>query len=136
MFTHFSVAFCNLQTRDEFSDLTKDLEKVVGQIRNCDSKLHQVTHRLDILNQRPRYELCLDQVSVSPSSYSYDIVAVRSTESHKLHVNSQLLPLWIYDGFNPLLLFLLLQPYFNLTLEKHDLTKMAAGLRPILKRSQ
>ncbi|XP_031152162.1 tektin-B1-like isoform X1 [Sander lucioperca] len=76
------------RTRDEFSDLTKDLEKVVGQIRNCDSKLHQVTHRLDILNQRPRYELCLDQ------------------------------------------------PYFNLTLEKHDLTKMAAGLRPILKRSQ
>ncbi|XP_028453831.1 tektin-B1 isoform X3 [Perca flavescens] len=76
------------RTRDEFSDLTKDIEKVVGQLRNYDSKLHQVTHRLDILNQRPRHELCLDQ------------------------------------------------PYFSLTLEKHDLTKMAAGLRPILKRSQ
>ncbi|XP_039675339.1 tektin-B1-like isoform X3 [Perca fluviatilis] len=76
------------RTRDEFSDLTKDIEKVVGQLRNCDSKLHQVTHRLDILNQRPRHELCLDQ------------------------------------------------PYFSLTLEKHDLTKMAAGFRPILKRSQ
>ncbi|XP_034747513.1 tektin-B1-like isoform X1 [Etheostoma cragini] len=76
------------RTRDEFSDLTKDIEKLVGQIRNCDSKLHQVTHRLDILNQRPRHELCLDQ------------------------------------------------PYFSFTLEKHDLTKMAAGLRPILKRSQ
>ncbi|XP_032392033.1 tektin-B1 isoform X2 [Etheostoma spectabile] len=76
------------RTRDEFSDLTKDTEKLVGQIRNCDSKLHQVNHRLDILNQRPRHELCLDQ------------------------------------------------PYFSFTLEKHDLTKMAAGLRPILKHSQ
>ncbi|XP_059206442.1 uncharacterized protein LOC131985389 [Centropristis striata] len=76
------------QIRDEISDLTKDIQKVVGQIRNCDSKLHQATHRLDILNQRPRRELCLDE------------------------------------------------PHFSLTLEKQDLEKMAAGLQPILKRSQ
>ncbi|XP_044026711.1 tektin-4-like isoform X2 [Siniperca chuatsi] len=74
--------------REEISDQTKDIEKVVGQIRNCDSKLHRATHCLDILNQRPRHELCLDQ------------------------------------------------PYISLTLEKYDLTKMAAGLCPILKRSQ
>lgn len=59
-----------LQIRDEISDVTKDIQKVAGQIGNCDSKLHQATHRLDILNQRPGRELCLDQVSVSPSTYS------------------------------------------------------------------
>ncbi|XP_054462525.1 uncharacterized protein LOC129097643 [Anoplopoma fimbria] len=74
--------------RDEMSDQTKDIQKVVGQIRNCDCKLHQATQRLDILHQRPRHELCLDQ------------------------------------------------PLFSLTLEKHDLANMAAGLHPILKRSQ
>ncbi|XP_051245962.1 uncharacterized protein LOC127357661 [Dicentrarchus labrax] len=76
------------QIRDEIADLTTDVQKLLGQIRNCDSKLHKVTHRLDILNQRPRRELCLDQ------------------------------------------------PYISLTLEKHDLVKMAAGLRPVLMRSQ
>ncbi|XP_070778247.1 tektin-B1-like [Enoplosus armatus] len=75
------------QIKDEISDLTKDIQQVVGQIRNCDSKLHQATHRLDVLNQRPRLELCLDQ------------------------------------------------PYVSLSLEKRDLTRMAAGLCPILKRS-
>ncbi|XP_018553536.1 uncharacterized protein LOC108898145 [Lates calcarifer] len=74
--------------KDEISDLTKDIQRVTGQIRNCDSKLHQATHRLDILNQRPRRELCMDQ------------------------------------------------PHISLTLEKYDLTKMAAGLHPVLKRSQ
>lgn len=77
MFAHYSVAFCNLQIRDEMCDLTKDIQKVLGQIRNCDSKQHQVTHRLDILNQRPRRELCLDQVSVPSST---DTVVVRNTE--------------------------------------------------------
>ncbi|XP_056255193.1 uncharacterized protein LOC130183628 [Seriola aureovittata] len=76
------------QIKGEISDLTNDIQKVTGQIRNCDSKLHQATHRLDILNQRPRHELCLDQ------------------------------------------------PHFSLTLEKYDLTKMAAGLHPVLKQSQ
>lgn len=57
-------AFCNLQIREEISDVTQDIQKVVGQIRNCDSKLHQATFCLDILSQRPRHELCLDQVSV------------------------------------------------------------------------
>ncbi|XP_060916293.1 tektin-B1-like [Labrus mixtus] len=46
---------------DEISDLTKDIQRVTVQIRNCDQKLHQATHRLEILNQRPRLELCLDQ---------------------------------------------------------------------------
>ncbi|XP_029299563.1 LOW QUALITY PROTEIN: uncharacterized protein LOC115016036 [Cottoperca gobio] len=76
------------RTRDEISDLTKDIQKVSVQISNCTSKLHQATHRLDILHQRPRRELCLDQ------------------------------------------------PLFSVRLEKHDLEIMAAGLRPILKRSQ
>ncbi|XP_022602814.1 uncharacterized protein LOC111223074 [Seriola dumerili] len=76
------------QIKGEISDLTNDIQKVTGQIRNCDSKLHQATHRLDILNQRPRHELCLDQ------------------------------------------------PHFSLTLEKYDLTKMAAELHPVLKHSQ
>ncbi|XP_075961756.1 tektin-2-like [Anarhichas minor] len=74
--------------RDEMSDRTKDVQKVVGRIRKCDSQLHQATQRLDLLHQRPRRELCLDL------------------------------------------------PLFSLTLEKRDLANMAAGLRPILKRSQ
>ncbi|XP_042290770.1 tektin-B1-like [Thunnus maccoyii] len=74
------------RVKDEISDLTKDSQKLAGQIRNCESKLHQTTHRLDILNQRPRRELCVDQ------------------------------------------------PYISLTLEKHDLAKMVAGLQPVLKR--
>ncbi|XP_039977799.1 uncharacterized protein LOC120786420 [Xiphias gladius] len=76
------------QMKDEISDLTKDIQKLTGQIWNCDSKLHQATQRLDILNQRPGREHCLDQ------------------------------------------------PYISLTLEKHDLAKMVAGLNPVLKRSQ
>ncbi|XP_070702970.1 tektin-B1-like [Pempheris klunzingeri] len=76
------------RVKDEICDLTSDTQKVMGQIRNCDSKLHQATHRLDILNQRPRHELCLDK------------------------------------------------PHFSLTLERHDLAKMATGLRPVLMHSQ
>ncbi|KAM9737186.1 LOW QUALITY PROTEIN: tektin-B1-like [Menidia menidia] len=76
------------RTKEEISDLTKDIQKVAGQIRNCDSRLHQANHRLDVLNQRPGFELCLDN------------------------------------------------PHISLTLEKQDLTKMAAGLRCSLKQSQ
>lgn len=65
MLTHSCVAFCYLQIRDEISDLTTDCHKVACQIQNCDSNLHRATHRLDILHQRPRRELCLDQVSVT-----------------------------------------------------------------------
>ncbi|XP_071355652.1 tektin-2-like [Trachinotus anak] len=61
------------RVRDEISDLTKDIHKVMGQIRNCDSKLHQATHRLDILNQRPRHELCLDQPHMSLTLEKYDL---------------------------------------------------------------
>uniref|UniRef100_A0A3Q3E998 Tektin n=2 Tax=Labrus bergylta TaxID=56723 RepID=A0A3Q3E998_9LABR len=46
---------------DDISDLTKDIQRLTVQIKNCDQKLHQATHRLEILNQRPRLELCLDQ---------------------------------------------------------------------------
>ncbi|XP_072227224.1 tektin-B1-like [Leuresthes tenuis] len=74
--------------KEEISDLTKDIQKVASQVRNCDSRLHQANHRLDILNHRPRYELCLDN------------------------------------------------PHISLTLEKQDLTKMEAGLRSVLKRTQ
>ncbi|CAG5891944.1 unnamed protein product [Menidia menidia] len=45
--------------------MTKDIQKVAGQIRNCDSRLHQANHRLDVLNQRPGFELCLDNVRAS-----------------------------------------------------------------------
>ncbi|XP_034097183.1 uncharacterized protein LOC117563122 [Gymnodraco acuticeps] len=76
------------QIRDEISDLTTDCHKVACQIQNCDSKLHRATHCLDILHQRPRRELCLDQ------------------------------------------------PLFSLTLEKRDLESLAAGLCPIMRRSQ
>ncbi|XP_034401350.1 tektin-5-like [Cyclopterus lumpus] len=74
--------------RNEMSDRTNDVQKVAYHIGNCESKLHLVTKRLDILNQRPRLELCLDK------------------------------------------------PFFSLTLEHRDLANMAAGLCPILKRSQ
>lgn len=68
MVTHYFMAFFNLQMKDEISDLTKDIQKLMGQIWNCDSKLHQATQRLDILNQRPGREHCLDQVSGSLNS--------------------------------------------------------------------
>ncbi|XP_037330728.1 tektin-5-like [Pungitius pungitius] len=47
--------------RDEMTDQTRCVQNAVGQIRSCDSKLQQATQRLDILDQRPRQELCLDQ---------------------------------------------------------------------------
>ncbi|TNN61440.1 Tektin-B1 [Liparis tanakae] len=47
--------------RNEMSDRANDVQKVTCQIRNCESKLHLATQRLDILNQRPRLELCLDK---------------------------------------------------------------------------
>lgn len=53
------------QINNEISDLTKDVQKVAGQIGNCHSRMQQVTSRLDILNQRPGYELCLDQPHIS-----------------------------------------------------------------------
>ncbi|KAG7237791.1 hypothetical protein INR49_031804 [Caranx melampygus] len=53
------------QVKDEISDLTKDVQKVTGHISNCESRLYQATHRLDILNQRPGHELCLDQPHIS-----------------------------------------------------------------------
>ncbi|KAM4550730.1 tektin-2-like [Fundulus diaphanus] len=46
--------------KHEISDLTKDMQRVANHIQNCDSRLHQTSHLLDILNQRPRLELCLD----------------------------------------------------------------------------
>ncbi|XP_068432199.1 tektin-2-like [Clinocottus analis] len=74
--------------RNEMADRTNEVQKVVSQIRTCDYRLHRAAQRLEILNQRPRLELCLDT------------------------------------------------PFVSLTLEQHDLANMAAGLRPILKRSQ
>ncbi|XP_069032590.1 tektin-2-like [Embiotoca jacksoni] len=53
------------QIKDEISDLTKNTEKVSAQIRNCEVKMNQATQRLDILNRRPRYELCLDGPHIS-----------------------------------------------------------------------
>ncbi|XP_047461549.1 uncharacterized protein LOC125020252 [Mugil cephalus] len=61
------------RVNDEISDLTKDSQKVVGQIRNCDFKLHQATHRLETLNQRPRYELCLDHPYISLALEKQDL---------------------------------------------------------------
>lgn len=53
------------QILDEIKDLTNDAQKCAGQIMNCDSKLHQTTHHLDILNLRPKGELCLDRPYIS-----------------------------------------------------------------------
>ncbi|XP_040909687.1 uncharacterized protein LOC121192176 [Toxotes jaculatrix] len=61
------------QIKDEISDLTKDVQKMMGQIRNCDSKLHQATHRLDILNQRPGHECCLDRPHISLTLEKQDL---------------------------------------------------------------
>ncbi|KAM6974344.1 tektin-2-like [Tautogolabrus adspersus] len=58
---------------DEISDLTKDIQRVTVQIRKCDQKLHQATHRLEILNQRPRLELCLDQPHFSLTLEKQDL---------------------------------------------------------------
>ncbi|KAM4539304.1 tektin-B1-like [Odontesthes bonariensis] len=59
--------------KEEISDLTKDIQKVAGQVRNCDSRFHQANHRLDILNQRPRFELCLDNPHISLTLEKQDL---------------------------------------------------------------
>lgn len=127
----------HLQIKDEIADLTKDIHKMKIQIRNCDSKLHQATHRLDILNQRPRFELCLDQVCALLNICSKDMKWLQ-TETQKAWNGLSVLSCchcWCV-GFSPVFLFLLFQPHISLTLEKRDLAKVAAGLHPILKRSQ
>lgn len=53
----------NLQISDDISDQTKEIQKLKCEIRSCDTKLDHASHRLDILNQRPGYELCRDLVS-------------------------------------------------------------------------
>ncbi|MEQ2197142.1 hypothetical protein XENOCAPTIV_023990 [Xenoophorus captivus] len=72
----------------EISDLTKSAQRLANYIHNCECRLHQTTHLLDFLNQRPRFELCLDH------------------------------------------------PHNYLTLERHDLAAMVAGLQLVLQRSQ
>lgn len=72
----FYSSVCDFQVMDEISDLTKDKQRVTGQIRNCDYKMHQATFRLDTLNQRPRYELCLDEVCGA-----LNMVAVKTAET-------------------------------------------------------
>lgn len=63
---------------DEIKDLTKETQKVVAQIRNCDAKLHQTTHHLDILNLRPRRELCLDLPHFSLTLSKNDLTKMAS----------------------------------------------------------
>uniref|UniRef100_A0A8C4IZV1 Tektin n=1 Tax=Dicentrarchus labrax TaxID=13489 RepID=A0A8C4IZV1_DICLA len=62
----------------EIKDLTNDTQKVAGQIRNCDSKLHQTNHCLDILNHRPRQELCVDQPFTSLTLEKNDLTKMSS----------------------------------------------------------
>ncbi|XP_024862491.1 uncharacterized protein LOC108238987 [Kryptolebias marmoratus] len=62
--------------KEEISDLTKDGQKLTGQISNCESKLHLATHRLDILNQRSRYELCLDHPHISLTLERQDLAKI------------------------------------------------------------
>ncbi|XP_067439286.1 tektin-B1-like [Thunnus thynnus] len=66
------------QITDEIKDLTKDTQKVAAQIRNCDFQLHQTTHCLDILNQRPRRELCLDLPHLSLMLAKNDLTKMAS----------------------------------------------------------
>lgn len=114
---HHSVTSFNLQISDDISDQTKEIQKLKCEIRSCDTKLDHASHRLDILNQRPGYELCRDLVS-----------AISNMTVVSLHC-----PLKHFN-FNPLLL--LLQPHISLTLENYDLVKIGAGLRSALKLSQ
>lgn len=60
---HHSMTSFNLQISDDISDQTKEIQKLKCEIRSCDTKLDHASHRLDILNQRPGYELCRDLVS-------------------------------------------------------------------------
>lgn len=111
----------NLQISDDISDQTKEIQKLKCEIRSCDTKLDHASHRLDILNHRPGYELCRDLVSAISS------MTVVSLHCPVKHFN-----------FNPLFLslLLLLQPHISLTLENYDLVKIGAGLRSALKLSQ
>ncbi|XP_051811957.1 uncharacterized protein LOC110956693 isoform X2 [Acanthochromis polyacanthus] len=64
------------QIRNEISDLTKDMQKVAGQIRKCDSRMLQDTTRLEILNQRPGFELCLDRPYIGLTLEKRDLAAM------------------------------------------------------------
>ncbi|XP_008304817.1 tektin-4-like [Stegastes partitus] len=76
------------QIGNEISDLTEDVWKVAGQIRNCDSRMHQVTSRLDILNQRPGNERCLDHPHISFTLEKRDLEKM-SAELRSVLKNSQ-----------------------------------------------
>ncbi|XP_062270879.1 tektin-B1-like [Scomber scombrus] len=66
------------QIIDEIQDLTKVTQRVAGQVRNCDSQLHNTTYCLDILSQRPRYELCLDMPHFSFTLAKSDLTNMAS----------------------------------------------------------
>ncbi|XP_037548897.1 tektin-B1-like [Nematolebias whitei] len=55
----------------EIADLTKHVQKLESQIRNCECKLHQTTHRLDILSLRR--DLCLGQPHISLTQQKQDL---------------------------------------------------------------
>ncbi|XP_041822838.1 tektin-2-like isoform X2 [Melanotaenia boesemani] len=59
--------------QNEISDLTKYIQIMTSQIRNCDSRLDQATHCLEMLNQRPRYELCRDHPHISLTRERWDL---------------------------------------------------------------
>ncbi|XP_030597628.1 uncharacterized protein LOC115788643 isoform X2 [Archocentrus centrarchus] len=61
---------------DEIYHQTKEIQKLSCQIRGCYTKLHQASKCLDILNQRPGYELCRDLPHISLTLENYDLVKI------------------------------------------------------------
>ncbi|XP_042074859.1 uncharacterized protein LOC102312678 [Haplochromis burtoni] len=64
------------QISDDISDQTKEIQKLKCEIRSCDTKLDHASQRLDILNQRPGYELCWDLPHISLTLENYDLVKI------------------------------------------------------------
>ncbi|XP_005478576.1 tektin-5 [Oreochromis niloticus] len=81
------------QISDDISDQTKEIQKLKCEIRSCDTKLHHASHRLDILNQRPGYELCRDLPHISLTLENYDLVKIGAGLRSTLKLSHQNLEL-------------------------------------------
>ncbi|KAM4725168.1 tektin-2-like [Anableps anableps] len=75
--------------KHEISDLTKDVQRMLSHINNFENRMHQTTHLLDILNQRRRFELCLDQPHKSLTLERQDLAKMSSGLQLVLQLSQQ-----------------------------------------------
>ncbi|XP_030597629.1 uncharacterized protein LOC115788643 isoform X3 [Archocentrus centrarchus] len=82
---------------DEIYHQTKEIQKLSCQIRGCYTKLHQASKCLDILNQRPGYELCRDLPHISLTLENYDLVKIGAGLHSVLKLSHSVLPPFVVE---------------------------------------